>query len=244
MSSRETLYTAMARSFFEMNQKRGKCIIQKAKSTFTFRFSTTQNRVALHYRQVFLYIMRHLRELSSGFTKLKLKLSERKIRTTKNLNRFVLYELIDLAKRLEFKSKKISDLKAKYFSHADEQSSSEQFKSAYVVDEPEECQKRRCACFFDLMYEQSKNFLFLDNMHNTDKSQESSIQLVFVRRFVYLTYFDRRIFYSEPELNDQKRENGNQEQERDFSREGIDQIYASQEQSNAKETRENRDISE
>jgi len=45
-------------------------------------------------------------------------------------------------------------------------------------------------------------------------------------------------------LNDQKRENDNQEQERDLSREDIDQIYASQEQSNAKKTRENRDISE
>lgn len=171
--------------------------------------------------------MQHFRKLSSGFTKLKLKSSERKIWTTKNLNRFVLYKLIDSTKRQEFKSKKISDLKAKYFSHADGRSSFKQSKPAYVVDGPEECQKRRCACFFDLTYEQSKNFLFLDNMHNTDKSQESSIQLVFVRRFIYLTYFDRRIFYSKPELNDQEREIDNQEQKWESTREDIDQIYAS-----------------
>lgn len=94
--------------------------------------------MTLHYRQVFLYIMRHLRKLSLDFTKLKLKLNERKIRTTKNLNRFVLYELIDLTKRLKFKSKKISDLKTKYFSYANERSSFKQSKSTYVIDESKE----------------------------------------------------------------------------------------------------------
>jgi len=188
--------------------------------------------------------MQHLRELSPSSTKLELKSSERKIWTTKNLNRFVLYRLANLTKRLGFKLEKISDLKAKYSNHADERSSFEQSKPAYVVDGLGECQERRCACPFDLAYEQSKDFLFLDNMHNTDKSQKSNIQLVFVRRSIYLAYFGRRVSYSECELNDQNRENDNQEQERDSSREGIDQIYASQEQPNAKKTRKNRDISE
>ena len=188
--------------------------------------------------------MRHLRELSPGSTKLEPKPSERKIRTTKDLNRSVLYGLADLAERLGFKSEKISDLKAKNSSHADGRSPSGQSKPAYVVDGPGECQERRCACPFDLAFEQSKDFLFLDNMHNTDKSQGSSIRPVFVRRSVYLAYFGRRVSYSEPELNDQNRENGNQDQERDPSREGIDQIYTPQEQPNAEETREDRDIGE
>jgi len=83
---------------------------------------------------------------------LELNPSERKIRTTKNLDRSILYGLVDLAKRLEFKSKKISDLKAKYSSHANEQLSFEQSKPAYVVDKPRECQERKCACPFDLAY--------------------------------------------------------------------------------------------
>ena len=188
--------------------------------------------------------MRHLRELLSNFTKLEFKFNERKIRTTKDLNRFVLYELVDFAERLGFKSEKISELKAKNSSHADGRSTSGQSKPAYVVDGPGECQERRCACPFDLAFEQSKDFLFLDNMHNTDKSQGSSIQPVFVRRSVYLAYFGRRVSYSESELNDQNRENSNQEQERDPSREGIDQIYIPQEQPDAEEMREDRDISE
>ncbi len=95
--------------------------------------------MTLHYRQVFLYIMRHLRELSSSFTKLEPKLSERKIWTTKNLDRSILYKLINLAKRLKFKSKKINDLKTKYSSYANERLSFKQSKSTYVVDEFKEC---------------------------------------------------------------------------------------------------------
>ena len=241
--SRGTLYTAMARSFSETNQKRGKCIIQEAESAFTFRSSNTQKRVALHYRQVFLYVMRHLRELSPGSTKLEPKPSERKIRTTKDPNKSVLYGLADLAERLGYKSEKISDLKAKYSSHADGRSPSVQLKPVYVVDGPGECQERRCACPFDLAYEESKEFLFFDNMHNTDKSQGSSIQPVFVRMSVYLAYFGRRVSCSEPEWNDQERENDHQEQGRDLTREDVDQIHAPQEQPNAEETREDRDAS-
>jgi len=125
-------------------------------------------------------------------------------------------------------SAKISDLKAKYFDHADVRLSFEQSKSTFVVDESEENLKRRCACFFDLTYEQSKKFLFLDNMHSTDKSQESDIQLVFVRRSVYLTYFDRRVF------NDQ-------EQDRVSRREDVHQAYSFQDQSHVKKMQENRD---
>ena len=80
-------------------------------------------------------------------------------------------------------------------------------------------------------------------MHNTDKSQESSIQPVFMRSFVYLTYFDRQVSYLKPELNDQNRENSNQEQEQDLSWEDINQIYTPQKQSNVKKMQENWDIS-
>jgi len=54
----------------------------------------------------------------------------------------------------------------------------------------------------------------------------------------------RWVFYPEPEFNDQERENGDQEQERDPTREDIDQTYAPQEQPNTEETREDRDTSE
>lgn len=89
----------------------------------------------LHYRQMFFYIMRHFRELSLNFIKLKFKFSEKNIRITKNLDKFILYKLIDLTERLKFKSKKINDLKTKYFNYANERLSSKQSKFTYIVDE-------------------------------------------------------------------------------------------------------------
>lgn len=150
-----------------------------------------------------------------GPMRLEPRLSERKIRMMEDPNKSILYRLADLVEQLGFNSEKISNLKAKYTSHADRWSWSGRLKPAYVIDGSGESQKRRCACLFDLVYEQSKEFLFLDNMHNTDQSQGSSIQPVFVRRSVYLAYFGRQVSYSEPELNDQKREYGNQEQEQE-----------------------------
>lgn len=173
--SRGTLYTAMARSFSETTQKRGKCIVQEAESVFTYRPCNTQNRVALHYREVFLYVMRHLRELSPGSTKVEPKPAERMIATMKDPNKSALFGLADLAERLGFKSAKIGDLKAKYSNHADIRSQSRPPKPTFVVDGPGECPERRCACPYDLAYEQSKEFLFLDNMQSTDRSQGSSI---------------------------------------------------------------------
>lgn len=214
---RGTLYTAMARSFSETTQTRGKYIIQEAESVFALRSSNTQDRVALHYREIFLYVMRHLRELSPGSTKVEPKPTERKSRMTKDPDKSALYGLADLAERLGFKSTEISDLKAKYSSHANVRSQSRPSKPTFVVDGPGECPKRRCACPYDLAYEQSREFLFLDNMHSTDRSQGSSIQPVFVRRSVYLAYFGR------------------------ISGDHDSEGYAPQEQPNAEETREDRD---
>ena len=184
VSSRETLYTAMARSFSETTQKRGECIVQEAESVFTYRPCNTQDRVALHYRQVFLYVMRHLRELSPGSTKVEPKPAERMIRTTKDPHQSALYGLADLAERLGFEPVKTSDLKAKYSNHADGRSQARPPKPTFVVDGPGECPERRYACPYDLAYEESREFLFLDNMHSTDRSQGSSIQPVFVRKSV------------------------------------------------------------
>ena len=152
ISFKEILYTMMIWRFFEINQKRSKYIIQKTKSIFIFRFSIIQNCMILHYRQMFFYIMQHFRKLLLDFTKLKFNFIEKKIRTTKNLNKFILYELTDLTKRLKFKSKKINDLKTKDFNYANERSSSEQSKSMYIVNELEKCPKKY-AYFFNLTFE-------------------------------------------------------------------------------------------
>ena len=213
--------------------------------------------------------MRHLCELSPGSTKVEPKQIKRKIQTMKDPDKSAMYGLADLAERLGFKSVKISDLITKYSSHAGVQSQSRSTKSTFVVDRPGECLERRCACPFNLTYEQSKEYLFINNMHSTDRSQGSSIHPFFVRRSVYLTYFGRLVsrdhdcesaassppageahqsvtpasdrlllIYSEPELDDKERENGDQNQDQDAMQDNVDQGYTTQEQVTTDKTQE------
>ena len=76
-------------------------------------------------------------------------------------------------------------------------------------------------------------------MHDINKNKESSIRFIFVRRFIYLTYFDKRMFYSKFKLNNQKKEKNNKDQEQNLSRKDINQIYIFQKQLNAKKIRKN-----
>jgi hypothetical protein len=186
-----TLYKAMEDCFSETAQERGKCIVQEAESVFSLRPCDPRNRVAIYYRQLFLLIMRNHRELLPGSTRMEPKQKERMVRTTKDPDKSVLYELADLAERLGFKSSKITDLKAKYSSQAKAPSQSKQLKPTSVVDGLGECLERRSGCPFDLSYEQSKELFYIDNMHSTDKSQGSSITAFEARRSTYLAYFGR-----------------------------------------------------
>ena len=189
---RKTLYTAMVRSFSETSQRRGKCIVEEAESVFSFRSSNVQDRVAIHYREIFLYVMRHLRELCAGSTKLEPRLKDRQIQGKKS-GESTLYGLAILAEKLGFQSTEISELKKRYSSYAKVPLQSRPLVPEFVVEGPGECMERRSSRPFDLAYEHSKDFLFLDNMNSTERSQRNSIQPVFVRKSVYLTFFGRLV---------------------------------------------------
>ena len=65
---------------------------------------------------------------------MELKFNKKMIRTTKDLNKSVLYKLADLAERLKFKSEKISDLKAKNFNYMNGRLPFRQSKPIYIID--------------------------------------------------------------------------------------------------------------
>lgn len=125
--------------------------------------------MALYYRQVFLYVIRHLRELSLGSIKVEPKPAERMVRTTEEPNKSALYGFTDLAERLGFESAKISDLKAKNSNHADVRSQFRPPISTFEVDGSRECPERRYTCPYDLAYKQSREFLFLLHIRSRPK---------------------------------------------------------------------------
>lgn len=189
--SRTTLLGAVEKSFVAKSQRKDKTIIQEAEGVFSFRSGLTQNRIALHYRQLFLYVMRHLRELSPKSTKLERARNKRRTRTAPN--KAAWYGLVELAERLGFRSAQIRKLKSRYSKYAKVPSHYELSRPILVVDGAGESAERRYACPFDLAYEQSRGFLFLNNMHSVDNSQGSSVTPFFVRRSVYLTFFGRLV---------------------------------------------------
>ena len=59
----EMVFKALEQSFDDSSQKVDHCIVQAAPSDFTSVSRTITNRADLGYRQLFLYVMRHHREM-------------------------------------------------------------------------------------------------------------------------------------------------------------------------------------
>ena len=193
-----TLFGAMEKCFVANSQRKDKTIVQEAEGVFSFRSGLISDRVALYYRQLFLYMMRYLRELSPKSTKLERVRNKRRKRT--GPDKAAWYRFVEMAERLGFRSAQIRKLKSRYSKYANVPSHAELSRPIPVVDGAEESIERRYACPYDLAYEQSRDFLFLNNMHSIDNSQGSSITPFFVRRSVYLTFFGRLVSdYSDSE---------------------------------------------
>jgi hypothetical protein len=188
VSKKATISSALERSFSGINQKRDECIIQKTESVFYTKIGTITDRVDLGRRQIFLYIMRHLEDLAPGSTRLE----ARGTKITKAPSKQAWYKLAILAEQLGFESVKITDLKSTCSNITDTQSG--QSEPSFVVAGPGENLERRCGRPFDLAYAQSKDLLFLDNMHRVDKTKANGITPFFVRRSVYFTFFGRLTF--------------------------------------------------
>lgn len=100
---------------------------------------------------------------------------------------------VELAERLGFRSAQIRRLKSRYSKYAKVPSHSELSRPTLVIDGAGESAERRHACPFDLAYEQSRGFLFLNNMYSVDNSQGSSVTPFFVRRSIYLSFVGRLV---------------------------------------------------
>ena len=70
---------------------------------------------------------------------------------------------------------------------------SEQTQPSFITAQPGESEERRSGRPYDLAYEQSRDSLFLDGVHSTDKSQGRGITPFFVRS-IYLAFLGRLAF--------------------------------------------------
>ena len=184
-----TVFTALEQAFDETNQNPDHCIVQTAESVFTTIPGTVTDRVQWGYRQLFLYVMRHHREMMPGSTRMELKGRKKGIKgihIPEAPDKAVWCRFAALADRLGFASTEITSLKS-----SDEGGvniPSDRAPPSFVTAESGELDKRRSGRPFDLAYEQSRNALFLDGVHSANQSQGRGITPFFVRRSTYLAF--------------------------------------------------------
>ena len=192
---RGTVFTALEQSYDDSNQQVDECIVQKAESVFTTIPGTVIGRVDLGYRQLFLYIMRHHREMIPGSTKMELKGTKKPvegIHIPEQVDKLAWCRFATLANRLGFASAEIASLKSMGDAAADV--ASEQTQPSFIIAQPGESEERRSGRPYDLAYEESRDGLFLDGVHSTDKSQGRGITPFFVRRSIYLAFLGQLAF--------------------------------------------------
>ena len=192
---RGTVFTALEQSYDDSNQQVDECIVQKAESVFTTIPGTVIGRVDLGYRQLFLYIMRHHREMIPGSTKMELKGTKKPvegIHIPEQVDQLAWCRFATLADRLGFASAEIASLKSMGDAAADV--ASEQTQPSFIIAQPGESEERRSGRPYDLAYEQSRDGLFLDSVQSTDKSQGRGITPFFVRRSIYRAFLGRLAF--------------------------------------------------
>jgi len=179
----------LEQSFDDSNQQVDHCIVQAAQSVFVTIPGGITDRVDLGYRQLFLYVMRHHREMLPGSTKM-----ERKGRTKtvegihipEEVDKLAWYRFAALANQLGFASVGITSLKS--MNEATTEVPFKQAKPSFVTTGSGESEERRSGRPYDRAYEQSQRNLFLDSVHGTDQSQGCGITPFFVRRSIYLAF--------------------------------------------------------
>lgn len=187
-----TVFTALEQSFDDSHQQVDRCIVQVAPSDFTIVPGGIIDRVNLGYRQLFLYVMRHHREMIPGSTKLERrgrKKTSEGIRIPEEVDKLTWYRFASLADQLGFTSVSIASLKS--MNEATSEVPSEQAKPSFVSIGSGESPERRSGRPYDQAYWQSQRSLFLDAVHTTDQRQGCGITPFFVRRSIYLAFLGR-----------------------------------------------------
>ena len=184
-----TLYSTVEESFVDKAKDRDLCIIQDSETTFDTRKGRHFDRIDLHYRQLFLYVMRHLHRLAPEAVLVETKKVDRKPRATKDPDRSAFSGLADLAMRLGFETNEIRALQSN--TPAPAKARTKPGTPPLMTSGPGEDRVRRSGRPFALAHEQSRSSLFFDHVHSSDRRQGVDLTPFAVRKYIYLAFFGR-----------------------------------------------------
>ena len=175
---RKTLSSTL-QSIFVTNEERRQ-EVQVTESEFVSRFVSCHDQVELACRQLYAFAMRYSYDMPKELSGKNL-LARPKLKADEN----VLSAFADLAHRLGFVSPEITSLRrGRSLSYSPNRS-----KPLLVTDGPGESKKHRCGLPRSEDYEADREFLFIDNLHDTSKEQGDSITSFFVRKSVYSRFY-------------------------------------------------------
>lgn len=183
------MFTALEQAFNDIHQHIDCCIIQIGETVFTSVPGSIIDRIDLGHRQLFLYVMRHYREMIPRSTKIELKGRKKMmegIYIPKPVDKLAWCRFATLADGLRFASAEIASLIS--MGEAVVEVPSEQAKPSFITTEAGESDMCRCGRPFDLAYKQSQGGLFLEHVHNEDRRYARGITPFFVRRSTYLAF--------------------------------------------------------
>lgn len=176
------------KAFDKTNQDSDYCIDQTAEPVFITILGIITDRVERGHRQLFLYIMRYYREIMPGSTRIELKGKRKGIKgiyIPEAPIKAAWCRFAALADRPGFPSTEFTSLNC--WDEGNVNIPSERAQ-------PGKLDKRRSGYAFDLAYEQSRNALFLDDVHSADKSRGRGVAPFFVRRSTYLAFLGHSSF--------------------------------------------------
>ena len=218
-TSRDTIFSALKESFKDANQVARECILQQSESVFVVRPGAVSDRFELGYRQLWLYAMRHFRQMAKDPKKNKLKAKPR----VERANEAVLVEFGALAFKLGFDNDQIRKLRErsadreiarqvllkarcpKRYEYDDAlfESYVSQIVDIFLAAVPAAIEDTspalvsndpnasgdRCGFAAEDADEHDHKFLFIQNIHTKSEEQGESITSFFVRRSVYFSFF-------------------------------------------------------
>lgn len=217
LSRQDTVYTAFQRNFTYSNRVENQYTLEVAETTFVVKPGRV-DRLDIGYRQLWLYAMRHYREIPKE-AKRKLLAKVAVERADEN----ILSALAVLANRVGFESEEIYDLKQRssdndiarnallkarrpdqyQYNDAIIEASVGQIVRLFdtaipvprVLSSPSlasdilKTPENRSGFPDEDSYEQDRKFIFITNMHCEGERQGEEITSFFVRRSVYLAFF-------------------------------------------------------
>ncbi|KAL5344424.1 hypothetical protein ACLOAV_010684 [Pseudogymnoascus australis] len=216
-SRQDTVYTAFRHNFTYSNQVNNQYTLEVAESTFVVKPGQV-DRLDIGYRQLWLYAMRHYREIPR---KAKSKLLAKAVVERADEN--ILSALAVLANKVGFESAEIYDLKQRSSDNDIEQNAllkaripdQYQYKnstleagvaqivSLFDTAVPVPCvflspslasdslktPENRCGFPDEDSYEQDRKSIFMTHMHCKGEEEGEEITSFLVRRSVYLAFF-------------------------------------------------------